>query len=65
MSDVFFFKDLFIFIGKAEDRGAWFLESIIYFLNWKVRYTKRRRDREEDLPSIDSFSKWPQRPELS
>ena len=34
------------------------------FIYWKVRYTERRRDREEDLPSDDLLNKWAQRPML-
>ena len=35
------------------------------FIYWKVRYTKGRRDRKEDLLSDDSLPKWPQRLQLS
>ena len=35
------------------------------FFNWKDGYMKRRRDREEDLLSDDSFPKLPQWLELS
>ena len=31
----------------------------IYLFYWKVRYTERKRDREEDLLLVDSFSRWP------
>ncbi|XP_058516716.1 tudor domain-containing protein 5 isoform X2 [Ochotona princeps] len=31
----------------------------------QIRFTEKRRDRERDLPSAGSLSKWPQRPELN
>ena len=39
-----------------------FLDFIYFYC--KVRYTERRRDRVEDLPTNDSFHKWPQCPVL-
>ena len=36
-----------------------------YFFYWKVIFTERRRDRENDLPSAGSLPKWLQCLELS
>ena len=36
-----------------------------FFFNWEVRYTERKRDKEEDLLFIDSLPKWLQRLKLS
>ena len=41
-----------------------FLKRLTYS-SWKGRYTKRRRDREEDLPSAGLLSKWLPQPELN
>ena len=43
----FFKRFIFLFL---------FLKILFYY---KVRYTERRRDREEDLLSDDSLPKWP------
>ena len=58
ISSSLYISDLAIKMNKS-----FFLRFICFY--WKARYTDRRkRDREEDLPFIDSLPKWLQWLEL-
>ena len=48
-------KELVSYVLNIWDRGIF---KILFVM--ESRYTERRRDREEDLPSFNSLPKWPQ-----